>query len=133
MAKGMPDPPFPGPNLAPLSPATLPPPAFGYRVIAGSIWISTLILDWYKYHANAIIGAFHQLPLLARRGTKRVYFTDRESIQGLSEPGQFAQRLSLSASDHALCQSWGILVIGFLIPDTAKVSIPRQNEELHQD
>ena len=125
MPKGYIGPPIPGRNLAPLSPTTLPPPPIGYRIIPGSIWTSTLVHRWYEHYAQAMIGLHYALPTLAADKVTRVYFTDRDSIQSLSEPAQFPARLSLSRADHDLCQRYGVLIVAFTIPDPTRVVIPR--------
>ena len=99
-------------------------PTRGYRVIAASVYAEYIAYHWYEHHAKAMIGKHHPLPFLAKRSGPGVYFTDRESLEGILQPAEFAQRVALSARDHVLCQRYGCIIVIFTVPNTSLVQIP---------
>jgi hypothetical protein len=53
-----------------------------------------------------------------------MYFTDRQSLQGLLSPGEYAWRLSLPLPAHDECQRYGCAVIEFDVPAHINVIVP---------
>jgi hypothetical protein len=113
-----------GSTINALSPATLPAPNRVCRVIPGRVWVDMIFPQWREHLANAMIGRHFQMPQLGSRISPIVWFTDRESLEGFSDPAQIARRLSFSLADHDTCTRYGCIIVEFRIPDHSLVSIP---------
>ena len=110
-----------------LSPAPAP-PIRGYRIIPGWIWCKKVYPAWRTARARAIIGQpFHPV-LLAPQRAIGVYFTDRDSLEGVGDPTQCARRAALRRADHYECQRYGCVLVAFDIPDIALVQIPPRHQ-----
>lgn len=92
----------------------LPAPAGnrGYRVIPGQSWWRFVFLEWRVHLAGCLTGISVPSPLLGPSVSRGLYITDRESLQGLVTPTDFASRLSLSSRAHSEC-NYGCAVIEF--------------------
>jgi hypothetical protein len=99
-------------------------PIRGYRVISGAIWWTLIFWPWRKYLAARTAGIPVPVPSLTPPGAPGTYFTDRESLQGLMSPGDFATRLALPPRAHAECQRFGCAVIEFAVPPSLTVIAP---------
>lgn len=99
-------------------------PARGYRVISGLVWWRLVFWPWRQYLAARTAAITAMPPFLAPYGTSGVYFTDRQSLQGLLSPGEFATRLGLSPQTHVECQRYGCAVIEFDISGSASYGSP---------
>jgi hypothetical protein len=107
------------PNLTPG-----PRPARGCRVIPGRVWWTLIFLPWREYRASRAAGIPAPAPFLAAPGVPGLYFTDRQSLQGLLSPAEYAWRVSLPLPAHDECQRYGCAVIEFDVPAHRTVIIP---------
>lgn len=99
-------------------------PDWGFRVVSGLVWWTQLYWPWRQFLAARAAAIQASAPLLGRPGSSTIYFTDRDSLEGLSTPGEFAYRLGLHSRTHSECQLYGCAVVKFEIPDPALVSFP---------
>jgi hypothetical protein len=99
-------------------------PAQGYRVISGAVWWTLIFWPWRKYRAARAAGIPAPAPSLTPPGAPGVFFTDRESLQGLVSPGDYASRLALPPRAHAEFQRYGCAVIEFPVPPSLSVIAP---------
>jgi hypothetical protein len=128
MAKGRIGPVFGASLHRNLSPATLPGPRLGYRVIPGLDWIYEVFPDWREYQAGAMIGIHCQMPFLGAPTSNNFHFTDKQSLEGLRDPAEFARRLSFDLPAHDACQRYGCIIVEFEVLDPVRVTIPPVNQ-----
>jgi hypothetical protein len=112
------------PNFWPSLTPNIVRPIPGYRVISGAIWWTLIFWPWRKYLAARTAGIPAPVPSLTPPGAQGTYFTDRESLQGLVNPGDFVSRLALPPRAHAECQRYGCAVIEFIVPQSLSVIAP---------
>jgi hypothetical protein len=118
--------PFGGFAPARLTPQ-LHPPARGYRIFSGAVWWQHIFWQWRLYLASLTAPPHGSPPLLGPRrpaGREGVWFTDRESLQGLQDPASFARRVALYAESQHECQHFGCAIVEFDVPPTAVVRVP---------
>jgi hypothetical protein len=113
-----------GSTVQNLSPAILPAPNRVCRVIPATVWFRKVFPRWREHLAQAMIGVHRQMPRLAPRGSPFTWFTDQESLEGMTDPAQIARRLSFSHVALDACTRYGCIIIEFRIPDQSRVSIP---------
>lgn len=100
------------------------PPARGHRVIPGAVWWRLVFWPWRQYLAARAANIPASPPFLAASGSPGVYFTDRQSLQGILGPADFAWRVGLAQPVQAECQKYGCAVIEFDVPDPTNAVIP---------
>ena len=101
-----------------------PRPARGCRVIPGRAWWNLIFVPWREYRASRAAGIQAPAPFLTAPGAPGMHFTDRQSLQGLLSPGDYAMRLSLPLPAHDECQRYGCAVIEFDVPAHFNVIVP---------
>ena len=90
------------------------PPTRICRVIPGQIWWTMIYWPWRLYRAAVAVGTPNVVPpALAPPVVPGVYVTDRTSLTGCDDPGDYAWRLSLPAQSQLECQLFGCAVITF--------------------
>jgi hypothetical protein len=114
-----------------LTPSILP-PTLGYRIISGAIWWPLIFWPWRKYLAIRAAGIPAPTPSLTPPGVSHTFFTDRESLQGLVSPGEYASRLALPPRAHTECQRYGCAVVEFTVPHTLIVIAPPPYPDVQQ-
>lgn len=82
-------------------------PTEGYRVISGPVWWTLIYWPWRMFLAAQSAGIPASPPRLGPPGSTGVYFTDRDSLEGLLGPGDFAKRLGLPPMAHRDCNLYG--------------------------
>jgi hypothetical protein len=108
-----------------LSPSSSPPKE-GYRLIPGEIWWDYIHKKWRRYQAIRKKDLNLKLwpPCLAPPSSQGLFFTDRESLEGIMLPEQFAHRYGLSLPDQQDCQLNGCAIIKFHLPQQGDVVLP---------
>jgi hypothetical protein len=103
----------PNNNLSPVQTA----PPLGYRIIPGSVWWRLIYWPWRRYLASLITPPPRPSPPLLGppkpTGPQGFHFTDRESLEGLVWPIDFATRLALPGPTHLECHQYGCAVVEF--------------------
>lgn len=101
------------------------PPDRGYRVFSGAVWWRLVYWPWKKYVAQFIVANPQATrPNLARIGGRGVYFTDRDSLEGIENAVAFAKRAGLSQRAQTECNLYGCVIVEFEVPSGASVVLP---------
>ncbi|WP_148220124.1 hypothetical protein [Sphaerobacter thermophilus] len=100
------------------------PPTEGYRIIAGSTWWTLLHWPWRLFVSARAAGISASPPPLAPPGAQFVFFTDRESLEGVHGPADFARRMGLPTRAHQACSLYGCAIVRFTIPADGEVYTP---------
>lgn len=100
------------------------PPKVGYRLITGQIWWELTHQKWLQYRALRAKGLKFFPPRLASMSSQGFYFTDRESLEGITLPEEFARRFGLSSRAQQECQLYGCAIIKFHLPERGNVVVP---------
>ena len=99
-------------------------PSRGCRVISGRVWWNLIFVPRREYRVCRAAGIQARAPFLTAPGAPGMYFTDRQSLQGLLSPGDYAMRLSLPLPAHNERQRYGCAVIEFDVPASINVIVP---------
>lgn len=114
---------IPGTAAPLLSPG--PVPTRVYRVIPGAIWWRIIYWNWRLFKAARAAGRVAPRPTLAPPGVPGVYVTDRDSLQYMLHPDDFAHRVGLSQAAQTECNRFGCAIVEFGVPNPANnVAIP---------
>jgi hypothetical protein len=102
------------------------PPRVGYRLITGHIWWEFIHKELLRYRALRASGLKLNFPPpgLALRTSQGFYFTDRESLEGITLPEEFARRFGLSSKAQQECQLYGCAIVKFHLPERGSVVVP---------
>jgi hypothetical protein len=100
------------------------PPTRVFRVLSGSVWWQRIHWDWRQYVAALSVGLTAVPPSLGPRTRPGIYFTDRQSLEGLLTPTQISHRLSLYGPTAHQCYLYGCAVIEFTAPSVLLLSPP---------
>ena len=96
-----------------LSPLSQPADNYGYRLIPAGAWWDLIMPHWRRYNAALARVILATPPTLAPKSSRGVYFTDRESLEGLIDASAIARRLALLPHNQIACDYEGCVIIKF--------------------
>jgi hypothetical protein len=93
------------------------------RIIPGAVWWRVVYWQWRQYIvARAVASSALSPPYLAPSpSASLLYFTDRESLAGLQDPGAFARRMGLQTAAQSECLRFGCALVEFDVPQSGVI------------